>query len=289
MLDPYARARLQYGVLLILSSPAFEQAGRTEAAFKSLYQQRFGLQLGSVAGFHSAAGLCRAMSHIVHEGLFEARGQLFLRDTVKNRRLVAGIRSGLRRVVYQLLSLQPQGLTEDSFKEVLSRATGRPLDDVLHEHGYKPGSCRKLLLDLCDLVDVSVDIEEGTGKSIGFDTLASSAESPALTDGLLMFSAGKVQEALNQTTLPAEELHSGGQSPMSTPAVDGSAVSRLDRDETSTARAEADVGRMHDQHLDEAPVLSDEAAPTFEHAWHALSGEGALSAAVEDGTVREAC
>eukprot|EP00850_Spirogloea_muscicola_P011425 SM000071S21049 [mRNA] locus=s71:134360:139221:+ [translate_table: standard] len=277
MLDPYARARLQY------------EAGRTEATFKSLYQQRFGLQLGSVAGFQSAAGLCRAMPHIVHEGLFEARGQLFLRDTVKNRRLVAGIRSGLRRVVYQLLSLQRQGLTEDSFSEVFSKATGRHLDDVLHEHGYKPGSCRKLLLDLCDLVEVSVDIDEATGKSIGFVTLATSAESPALTDGLLMYSAGQVQEALDQTTLPAEELHSGGQSPMSTPVIDGSAVSRLRPDETSTALTEPEVGgHSHDQHLDEAPVVTDKAAPIYEHAWHALSGEGALSAALEDGTVREA-
>ncbi|KAG0555455.1 hypothetical protein KC19_12G170400 [Ceratodon purpureus] len=175
---PEFRARLHYEVRVILISPAFHVAGRTVTAFARLYEKKFGRTIDSV-GFSTAARLCRSMPHVVQRALLIDEGKLRLVDTPKNHRIVAGIRSGLRRFVYGIIK-RHQGFDMDIIETLLYRVIGQPLTEVLIDHGYQTPTIECLLRDAPDIVY----LDERPDSTRVY--LCSGAEDPALTDGLLI-------------------------------------------------------------------------------------------------------
>lgn len=176
--EPEFRARLQYEVRVILTSPAFETAGRTVPAFNKLYEKRFGKTV-KTTGFSSVARLCRSMPQVVQRNLLQEKGKLQIVDTAKNHRIVAGIRSGLRRAVYDILRSH-QGLDFEEMEEQCTRVFGQSLSEVLTEHGYHMPSVECMLRDMPDIAY----LDEGGSDSHIY--LLKRAEDPALTDGLLI-------------------------------------------------------------------------------------------------------
>lgn len=175
---PEFRARLHYEVRVILVSPAFHIAGRTVTAFARLYEQKFGRTIESV-GFSTAARLCRSMPHVVQRALLIDEGKLQLVDTPKNHRIVAGIKSGLRRIVYSVIKNQ-QGFDIKEVEILLNKVIDQPLNEVLVDHGYQNPTIECLLRDLPDIIFLD-ESTEGTRVY-----LCNGAKDPALTDGLLI-------------------------------------------------------------------------------------------------------
>lgn len=175
---PEFRARLQYEVRVILISPAFHVAGRTVTAFSRLYEKKFGRTVDTV-GFSTAARLCRSMPHVVQRTLLIDEGRLRLVDTPKNHRIVAGIRSGLRRIIYDILRTHP-GIDLDMIESLCDRVIGQPLNEVLSDHGYQSASVECLLRDMPDIVF----LDERAAQTRVY--LCNGAQDPALTDGILI-------------------------------------------------------------------------------------------------------
>jgi hypothetical protein len=175
---PEFRARLHYEVRVVLISPAFHAAGHTVTAFAYLYEKKFGRTIESV-GFSTAARLCRSMPHVVQRALLIDEGKLQLVDTPKNHRIIAGIRSGLRRIVYGIIKSH-QGVDIETIESLLDRVIGQSLCEVLIDHGYQNPTIECLLRDIPDLVY----LDEHPERTQVY--LCNGAEDPALTDGLLI-------------------------------------------------------------------------------------------------------
>ncbi|XP_073386626.1 uncharacterized protein [Physcomitrium patens] len=175
---PEYRARLQYQVRVILISPAFHVAGRTVTAFSSFYEKKFGRTV-EASGFSTSARLCRSMPHVVQRLLLIDEGKLQLVDTPKNHRIVAGIRSGLRRIVYEILRTH-QWLHLDTIESLCEGAIGQPLHEVLIDHGYHTASVECMLHDMPDIAHLDERAEQTRVY------LCKGAEDPALTDGFLL-------------------------------------------------------------------------------------------------------
>lgn len=175
---PEFRARLQYEVRVILSSPAFQVAGCTVSAFSRIYQKTFKKTFDTV-GFSTAARLCRSMPHVVQRALLIDDGKLQLVDTPKNHRIVGGIRSGLRRVVYDVLSVH-RGIYINAVEGLCDQLIGQPLKEVLVDHGYHTASVECMLRDMPDIAFLD------ESKEMIRVYLCNEAEDPALTDGLLI-------------------------------------------------------------------------------------------------------
>ena len=175
---PEFRARLHYEVRVILISPAFHIAGRSIKAFAWLYEKKFGRTVESV-GFSTAARLCRSMPHVVQRALLIDEGKLQLVDTPKNHRIVAGIKTGLRRIVYGIVKSH-QGVEIEEIKTLIEKVIMQPLTEVLIDHGYQNPSIECLLRDMPDIVYLD-EYAECTRVY-----LCNGAEDPTLSDGLLI-------------------------------------------------------------------------------------------------------
>lgn len=186
--EPESRARLQYEVRVIVISPLFELGDRKASSFTTLYEKKFKKPVES-SGFSNAARLCRAMPHVIERTLLNERGMLQLVDSSKNHRIVAGIRSGLRRVVYDVLKLHPDGLTFDEVEEECSKLLGLPLDDVLLENGYDTPNVQGMLRDMIDIAFIN---ETGMDDRV---FLSKRAEDPALTDGVCIGRSERVMSS----------------------------------------------------------------------------------------------
>lgn len=177
--EPAFRARLQYEVRLVIISPVFEIGGRSISLFTCIYEKKFSKPVEN-SGFGNAARLCRAMPHVIERDLLSEQGKLHLVDSPKNHRIVAGIRSGLRRVVYDILKLHPDGLGYDEVEVECSRLLGQPLSGVLSDHGYRTPTVEYMLRDMLDIAFIN---EAGSHDRV---YLSERAEDPAITDGLLI-------------------------------------------------------------------------------------------------------
>lgn len=175
---PEFRARLQYEVRVVLSSPAFQVAGCTVSEFPRVYQKTFKKTFDNV-GFSTAGRLCRSMPHVVQRALLVEDGKLQLVDTPKNHRIVGGIRSGLRRFVYDVLSVH-RGIDLNVVERQCDQLIGQPLKEVLLNHGYHTASVECMLRDMPDIA-----ILDASGETMRA-YLCIEAEDPALTDGLLI-------------------------------------------------------------------------------------------------------
>ncbi|KAJ7521702.1 hypothetical protein O6H91_19G064600 [Diphasiastrum complanatum] len=177
---PEFRARLQYQVRCILIVPAFEAGGCSVSAFEQFYRKKFRRGI-KATGFSTAARLCRAMPHVVQRRLLDEERKLYLVESSKNFRVVAGIRSGLRRIVYDIVKLHSQGLLVDEFVQECSRVMGRPLATVLTELAYGTPNVDSMIRDMLDIISLR---NHGSENSKIF--LCRGAEDPALTDGILL-------------------------------------------------------------------------------------------------------
>ncbi|KAL2610369.1 hypothetical protein R1flu_028942 [Riccia fluitans] len=177
-LSPEMRAKLEYQVRVVLVCPIFESSKKL-SRFSMVYKKKFGRDVEQT-GFGSAARLCSAMPHIVQRSRLEKDEELWLVDSAKNRRAVAGIRSGLRRIVYDVLKESSQKMLFEQLEEMCSEALGKPLVEILTEHGYETPTVECLVKDMPDLV---ICEKEGNKKGA---TLCADAEDPALSDGLLL-------------------------------------------------------------------------------------------------------
>ncbi|KAG6557557.1 hypothetical protein Mapa_000833 [Marchantia paleacea] len=196
-LSPETRAKLQYQVRVVLVSPLFEGKDRKLSAFSSVYKKKFGRDLEET-GFSSAARLCRAMPHVVQRSRLEKEGELILVDSAKNRRAVAGIRSGLRRIVHDVLKESSEKMSFEQLEERCSELLGAPLVEILTEHGYDTPTVECLVKDMPDIVACEKD-----GPKRGA-SLCAGAEDPALSDGLLI----KSSPSNRNITYAPEKKHS---------------------------------------------------------------------------------
>ncbi|KAL3695392.1 hypothetical protein R1sor_009468 [Riccia sorocarpa] len=177
-LSPEMRAKLEYQVRVVLVCPLFESS-RKLSEFSTVYKKKFGRDVEQ-SGFGTAGRLCRAMPHIVQRSRLEKDGELWLVDSAKNRRAVAGIRSGLRRIVYDVLKESSEKMSFEQLEEKCSEALGKPLVEILTEHGYDVPTVECLVKDMPDLV---ICEKEANKKGA---ILSADAEDPALSDGLLL-------------------------------------------------------------------------------------------------------
>jgi hypothetical protein len=152
--EPDFRARLQYEVRVIAISPLFEVKGRHVSTFVSLYENTFGKKIED-SGFSNAARLCRAMPHVVERVILSEQRRIHLVDSSKNHRVVAGIRSGLRRIVYDVLVQHPGGLGFSEMEEECSRLLMEPLCKILTDHGYHSPNVECMLTDMPDIAYIS--------------------------------------------------------------------------------------------------------------------------------------
>ncbi|BBN11622.1 hypothetical protein MPTK1_5g13470 [Marchantia polymorpha subsp. ruderalis] len=188
-LSAETRAKLQYQVRVVLVSPLFEGKDRKLSAFSGVYKKKFGRDLEET-GFSSAARLCRAMPHVVQRSRLEKEGELILVDSAKNRRAVAGIRSGLRRIVHDVLKESSEKMSFEQLEERCSELLGAPLVDILTEHGYDTPTVECLVKDMPDIVACEKD-----GPKRGA-SLCAGAEDPALSDGLLIKSSPSMRNII---------------------------------------------------------------------------------------------
>lgn len=177
--SPQFRARLQYRVRIVLIHPLFVQGGQSESAFLNIYNKIFGKSLVST-GFRSVTEFCQAMPYVVNRKVIDERGELCLVESSNNLRAVAGIRSGLRRIVYNILQSHPQGITSHNFEQEFYNETGKTLTDVLKDHTYSIPRAECMVRDMLDIACLRYT------KSSQTIVLCKDAEDPALTDGLLI-------------------------------------------------------------------------------------------------------
>lgn len=176
---PQFRARVQYRVRIVLIHPLFVLGGQSESAFLNIYDKIFGKNLLST-GFRSVTELCQAMPHVVNRKGIDEQGELCLVESSNNLRAVASIRSGLRRIVYNILQSHPQGMTSHNFEEEFYNETGKTLTDVLKDHAYSIPRAECMVRDMLDIAYLRYT------KSSQAIVLCKDAEDPALTDGLLI-------------------------------------------------------------------------------------------------------
>lgn len=177
--SPQFRARLQYRVRIVLIHPLFVLGGQSESSFLNIYNKIFGKSLLS-SGFRSVTELCQAMPHVVNRKVIDEQGELCLVESSNNLRAVASIRSGLRRIVYNILQSHPQGITSHNFEEEFYNETGKTLTDVLKDHAYSIPRAECMVRDMLDIAYLRYT------KSSQTIMLCKDAEDPALTDGLLI-------------------------------------------------------------------------------------------------------
>lgn len=176
---PQFRARIQYRVRTVLIHPLFVLGGQSESAFLNIYNKIFGKDILS-AGFRSVTELCQAMPHVVSRKGIDERGELCLVESSNNLRAVASIRSGLRRIVYNILKSHTQGMTSHNFEEEFYNETGKTLTDVLKDHAYSIPRAECMIRDMLDIAYLRYS------KSSQTIVLCKDAEDPSLTDGLLI-------------------------------------------------------------------------------------------------------
>ncbi|KAH9325137.1 hypothetical protein KI387_005315 [Taxus chinensis] len=177
--SPEFRFRLQYQVRVILIHPLFVLGGQKQSAFLNIYNKIFRKGFLST-GFSSVSKVCKAVPHVVNGKLLDEKSELCLVESSKNLRVVAGIRSGLRRIVYNIVQSYPQGISSDNFEGEFYNEIGKTLTDVLKEHGYTIPKVEWMVRDMLDLVCFRYT------KSSQTIVLCNDAEDPALTDGLLI-------------------------------------------------------------------------------------------------------
>ncbi|CAM6087996.1 unnamed protein product [Calypogeia fissa] len=180
-LSPEFQAKLQYRVRVVLISPRFELKNRKLSEFFDIFRSKFGVndEEGSFC-FSSVPSLCRAMPSVIQRRQLGDTEELILVDSAENRRAVSGIRSGLRRIVYDALKSVPEELTCAELEGRCSELLGRPLVEVLGEHGYDTPTVESLVKDMPDITCFK---EAGLESRV---CLCTGAEDPALTDGLLV-------------------------------------------------------------------------------------------------------
>ncbi|GLJ41225.1 hypothetical protein SUGI_0853340 [Cryptomeria japonica] len=177
--SPEFRFRLQYQVRVILLHPLFVLGGQKQSAFLNIYKKIFRKNFLS-SGFSSVRDLCKAMPHVVNGKLLDEKGELYLVESSKNLRVVAGIRSGLRRIVFNIVQSHPLGISSDKFEEEIYNEIGKTLTDVLTEHAYAKPKVEWMVRDMLDIVFFNYTESSQT------IVLSNDAEDPAITDGLLI-------------------------------------------------------------------------------------------------------
>ncbi|EFJ28529.1 hypothetical protein SELMODRAFT_411392 [Selaginella moellendorffii] len=179
---PEFRAKVQYQVRVVALIPGFENSGRKVSTFPHFYKLRFGKSLLEKTGFSSADLLCKSMPHVIQRQALDEHGQVLLVESPKNTRIVAGIRSGLRRIVFHVLRQYPKGVSAGILDEECSKLLARPLSVVLSELTYDTPNVECMVRDMADIASFRQLSTPGGSRVF----LSSEAEDPTLTDGILV-------------------------------------------------------------------------------------------------------